>query len=199
MDLLVFLDAPPRHRDLSLKACIATHRPITGDGRVAMLRHNGTPMGILVALYQAAMLSESEEVCVTSDTIIVVDGIDPRTAYAHKHSMYLKRKGAAMDAMVATIGLLLDYEMPTLDYEMMVPRAMKRTDLLATLAMAEGKPVLWSTLHHNRMRSLPVRMEDPLMPLWKYNYAPQVPSLALSDTCYANPDCITWLRKQVYS
>lgn len=199
MDLFVFLDAPPRYRDLSLKACIATHRSMIGDGRVAMLRHDGTPMGSLVALYHAAMASESDEVCVTSDTIMVVDGIDPWKAHAHKHSMYLRRKGAAVDAMVATIGLLLNNGMPTLDYEMMVPKAMKRADLLETLAMAEGKPVLWSTLHHNRMQSQTFRVEDPMMPLWKYNYAPKVPSLALSDTCYANPDCITWLRKQAYS
>lgn len=198
MDLLILRDAPARHGDLSLKACIATHRPFIGGDRVAILRHDGTARGIVSVLRNALSDGDSEDVCVTSDTIMVVDGIDPWLAHAFRHSMYLKRKGAFSDAMVSTIGILLENGMSTFDFEPMVPLAAKRSDLIASLALAEG-PVLWRTLHHNRMGNSPVRTDDPMMPVWKYNYEPKVPSLALSDTCYANPDCLTWLRKAACS
>lgn len=194
MDLLVLVDAPRRHRELSLKACIASHRPLFRGGRLAIVHHNGFSDGITSSLLKE-LRECSDQVCVTSDTNIVMPGIDPWEARAFRHSMHLRRKGAMADAMVNTIGELLDIGATTYDFEPRAPRAMKRDDLLETLTMADGRSMLWSTLHNNRMGNVPVRIDDPQMAYWKYNYRPTTPCVSLADTCYSNPDCIKWLRQ----
>lgn len=194
MDLLVLVDAPTRHRELSLKACIASHRSLYEGGRLAIVHHNGTPLGVTTAMLKE-LHSCAEEVCVTSDTNIIVDGIDPWIPRAFRYSMYAKRKGLVADAMVNTIGELLDKGMTTYDFEPRAPKAMKTADLIETLQMMGGRAMLWSTLHNNRMCHEPVRVEDPQMAYWKYNHRPSAPSISLSDTCYENHDCIKWLRQ----
>lgn len=195
MDLLVIEEAPARFRKLSQKASITTHRPIMGEGRVVMLRSDGTPKGIIRSMREL-LLQETltEDICITRDTTFVVNGIDPWKPWAHEKSNYLKRKGVITEAMTVTLGLLLETGRYTYDFEPKVPRAMRLAELKETLDMAGDAGPLLQTLHFNRVGAVPVRIADPELEQWRFNFKPDMPALNLSPLCYQNPDCHTWQR-----
>ncbi len=203
MDLLVIEECPIRHRAATQPYSITTHRAIRGDDRVVMVRSDGTPMGIMLALLDVVENERlSETVCITRDSTYVIGEWEPRRAWAMEHSSRKARKGVISDAMIATLSELFRQieegvvTKGTYDFEVKAPKAYYLPSLKKALRIGAQKGMLLDTLYFNMIGELPVLMPDPVERLWKYNYDPVGPIITLEDTCYANTDCLIWIRKR---
>ncbi len=203
MDLLVIEECPQRHRAATQRHSIATHRAIRGDDRVVMVRSDGTPRGLMKSL-KAVVDSEelSEKVCITRDNTFVIGDWDPCRAWALEVSARRERKGAMVDAMVATLSELFRQiedgvvMKGTYDFEAKVPKAFYLPSLRKALEIGAPKGMLLDTLYFNMVGEMPVRIPDPVERFWMYNYEPEGPIITLEDTCYSNNDCMVWVRKR---
>jgi len=139
---------------------------------------------------------ESDLFILSSDRVFPVGLFDPSIPVARTKSGWLKRKGIETDAMVNTIGVLSDQSIRTLDHEIDVPQLYDKLKLSAMLSsMPENthfRTAYFSSYHHH-----PVRMDDPLIPLWTYGMIPSGPIIALEDTCFKHPDAARFLFGQL--
>lgn len=203
MDLLVIEECPLRHRAATQQHSITTHRAIRGDDRVVMVRSDGTPRGLMMALKDVVEFEKlSDTVCITRDNTFVIGDWNPNRAWALELSARRERKGAVSDAMVATLSELFRQiedgvvMKGTYDFEAKVPKAFYLPSLKRALDIGGYKGMLLDTLYFNMVGDVPVRIPDPVERFWMYNYEPTGPIVTLEDTCYANTDCQVWIRKR---
>lgn len=203
MDLLVIEECPMRHRAATQRYSITTHRAIRGDDRVVMVRSDGSPVGLMLALKDIVEHEKlTDNVCITRDNTFVIGDWDVNKAWALELSARKERKGALADGMVATLSELFRQledgvvMKGTYDFEAKVPKAYYLPSLKKAIAIGAHKGMLLDTLYFNMIGEVPVRIPDPVERFWMYNYEPKGPIVVLEDTCYANKDCLIWIRKR---
>lgn len=197
MDIIFIERSPMRHRDFIQEHSFRTHDRAFGQGRRVMLSGMGSISDVQGGILTALMVSGiGEEVVVSYDTTFIAGDFDITKPHCAMRSLWMARKGVEQTAMVETIKwLIANTAGGTKDFEVKVPHLFKKDDLIATLELCDDGPTkLMNTMHFNRMDADPVRIEDAYMDFWKWNHPPTGPVATLGDACYANKDCLRWVK-----
>lgn len=200
---VLFLNAIRATRTTFLPICKDLHRRHCGSIDFVLVGPGGdieadlsTPSARVSAMRRVVDFIQDDTFVLSSDRIFPIQPFDPFTPVARMKSGWLKRKGIETDAMVNTISALSEDGIRVLDHEIEVPQAYDRMKLSALLASIPDnthfRTAYFSSYHHH-----PKRMEDPLIPLWKYGMVPEGPVISLEDTCFKHPDAARFLFGQI--
>ena len=197
MDIIYIEQSPPLHRDLCARVSNLSHTKAFGDGERVYLHEVRTARDLIGALRAAIRDCDLvDNFMISRDNTFVHGEFNPFQPACAKRSLWLRRKGDRQEAMIATIGWLLDNSRPTKDYEAEVPHVFSKGTLLSTLEMMDELPTrLLHTLHFNRFGFEPQMVEDPYLDTWTWNHEPPSPVVTLGEACFKNVDCIRWIKR----
>jgi hypothetical protein len=209
MDLILLLTSPAKTRDITLAASIKSHLDniYVGDelapiNEVVTIGRGGDidmdismPSKLNHALW--ALVNDenvSDHFILSDDSAFLTARHDADIPMALAKSGHLNRKGVWTNAMVGTIGYLIEDGRPTFDYETRMPALMNKAYLCAAMSQMLGGMYLPRTLYFNTYHDKPARVEDPVLKQWFYAKEVEQTCVVFEETCFAHPDCIKWIR-----
>lgn len=209
MDLILLLTSPAKTRDITLAASIKSQLDniYVGDelapiNEVVTIGRGGdidmdisVPSKLNHALW--ALVNDenvSDHFILSDDSTFLTGRYNADTPMALSKSGHLNRKGVWTNAMVGTIGYLIEDSRPTYDYETRMPAVINKSYLCAAMSQMLGGLYLPRTLYFNTYFDKPARMDDVVLKQWFYAQEVKEPGVILEETCFAHPDCIKWIR-----
>ena len=194
MELVVICDTSNRFASMCVAASKASHRrhipAIDKSFHVDMAQPERVSLAVRVALMNNSL---GDHFILTTDTTFITAPFD--IGVLRQREKFALRKGQSTEAMVKTIGYLLDNGLPTFDYELDVPLIVNRKMAEQALAVEGSDDMHFRTLYCNMWFNGGERTPDPYIDIWTHNMDPAGPVVSLGQTAIRHQQCKKWITR----
>ena len=194
MELAMICDTANRYANVCVAAAKSSHRrhiPVIDKVfQIDMAEPEKVSVAVRIALMNASI---GDHFILTTDTTFITAPFD--VTVLRQRERYALRKGQSTDAMVNTIGYLLDNGLPTFDYELDVPLIVNRKMAEQALSVEGSDKMHFRTLYCNMYFDGGVRTPDPYIDTWTHHLLPDGPVVSLGQTAIRHDQCKKWITR----